>query len=451
MNLIKRILCGICLVFGAFAPSTVFASGALGVDALDISGLVPIVLDAFMFVANGTYEYFVGHGDGIIYFLVWTFFAFYIAVYLIKLYMPNLWIKIFGFKPGDSIENTTGIKIAENVLKPGIRVLVAVAILLPLRPEFMAKTLINPFLSFGSLYTQEILKLSPVTTCNNNAAPVQCPDSLTAQGWLDKESCEYLIQPVHTLSQANNCVVKRGFVYLSSGLSVMQTLMSHNSGQGVMNIITGILLITTFVGCNIFMALLIIQAIFNFGMALILYPFGVAAWVAKKSDAWFDIWPPFSGILDALKQIVVTMIACAFMLCVNLALVRALFQWNSSMFVAAAGGTAYSNLPNIGANSGGFGGHSMVWLSCILTFFLMNKIFETTKEKLTGYVGKDATALYNQVKNDSKTAWGMAKNTPGKIKPLGKKAVELFDIAKDATTNIIGKVQSGIKFVKGRI
>jgi hypothetical protein len=169
------------------------------------------------------------------------------------------------------------------------------------------------------------------------------------------------------------------------------------------------------------MALLIIQAIFNFGMALILYPFNVAAWVAKKSDKWIDLWPAFSGIIEALKQIVITMIACAFILCVNLALVRALFQWNSSMFVAAAGGTAYSNVPVINGSSTGFGAHSMIWLSCLLTFMLMNKMFEITRDKLKGYVGKDATSLYEQVKGDAKTTWGMAKDAPGKIKDLWKK------------------------------
>ena len=60
----------------------------------------------------------------------------------------------------------------------------------------------------------------------------------------------------------------------------------------------------------------------------------------------------------------------------------------------------------------------MLWLSCLLTFFLMNKMFEITREKLTGYVGKDATQLYNQVKGDAKTTWGMAKAVPGKAKNI---------------------------------
>ncbi len=421
MNLIKKFLYGICLLFGTIVPHSAFAGwGLIDVDSLDISGLVPIVLDAFMFVANGTYTYFVGpHHDGIVYLLVWGFFIFYIISYLIKLYIPKFWLSTFGFKSGDSIDNTTGMKIADNIVKPGIRVLVAVILLLPLNPQTIAKNVINPFLSFGSLYTTEVMNQSAkIQTGAVN--PIKCPDNLLEQGWLDKESCEYLIAPVHELSRANNNVIKRGFRYLASGLQSLATLVVHNSGQGFMNIVTGILLIITFTGCNLFMALLIIQAIFDFGMALILYPFNVAAWVAKKSDSWFDIWPAFSGIIEALKKIVITMIACAFILCVNLALVSALFQWNNRMFVAAAGGTAYSNLPNMTANASGFAGHSMLWLSCILTFFLMNRLFEITKKKLTGYVGSDATRLYEQVKGDAKLGWGKIKSFPGSVKNVWK-------------------------------
>ena len=419
MNVIKKFLFGCAFLFGAIAPNMALAGwGLLDVDSLDISKLVPIVLDAFMFVANGTYAYFVGSNhNGIIYLLIWGFFAISISLYLIKLYIPKFWTSTFGFKSGDTIDNTGGMKIAENIAKPAIRVLIAVTIFLPIRPDVMTKYLINPFLSFGSIYTTEILKIASDVNFDN-ARNISCPANLMAQGWLDAESCEYLIQPVHALSHANNTVIKRGFRYLSSGLQTLTSLMSHNSGQGFMNIISGILLIITFTSCNIFMALLIIQAIFNFGMALILYPFSVAAWVAKKNDSWFDIWPAFSGIIDALKKIVITMIACAFILCVNLALVRALFQWNSRIFVAAAGGVAYSNLPNVSSLSSGFGGHSMLWLSCLLTFFLMNKMFEITREKLTGYVGKDATALFEQVKGDAKTTWNMAKAVPGKAKNI---------------------------------
>ena len=321
MNFIKKFFTAIICFLGAFVPGVANAS-IINIDSLDISGLVPIVLDAFMFVANGTYAYFVGHGDGIIYLLIWGFVAFYIASYLIKLYIPKFWLKTFGFKaPSVTADNATPMKIGEDLIKPGIRVLVAVLVLLPLKPEFLANAVINPFMHFGSLYTTEILKTSSNLTLQSSKE-IKCPENLLEQGWLSKQSCEYLIEPVHVLSVANNAVVKRGFAYISKGLPT--SLMLHNSGQSFMNIITGLLLVGTFTACNIFMALLIIQAIFDFGIALILYPFSVAAWVVKPSDPWFNIWPAFSGIIDALKKMIVTMIACAFILCVNLALVSAL-------------------------------------------------------------------------------------------------------------------------------
>lgn len=406
-----------CLI-GAFAPN-VASAAILDVDSLDISGLVPVVLDAFMFVANGTYAYFVGKGDGVIYLLVWGFLAFYIALYLIKLYIPKFWLKTFGFQPASAtVEGVEPVKIGEALLKPGIRVLVAVLVLLPLKPQFLAEGLINPFLHFGSLYTTEIINVSTGMGLQTSDNKIKCPDNLLEQGWLSKQSCNYLIEPVHVLSKANNSVVKRGFKYLSSGLGSLTSLMSHNGGQGFMNIITGLLLIGTFTACNIFMALLIIQAIFDFGIALILYPFNVAAWVTKQSDDWFNVWPAFSGIIDALKKVIITMIASAFILCVNLALVSALFQWNSDIFVAAVGGTAYSNIPTAGAGSSGFGEHSVLWLSCLLTYFLMNKIFEITRDKLKSYVGKGATDLYDTVKTDVKTSWEIVKNTKNTIQKI---------------------------------
>lgn len=419
MNFIKRILCGIAVLMGAFAPNIAMA-GIIDVDSLDISGLVPVVLDAFMFVANGTYAYFVGeHHNGIIYLLIWGFVAFYIALYLIKLYLPKFWLKTFGFDaPSATVENTKGVKIGESIIKPGIRVLVAVLVLLPLKPQFLANGLINPFLHFGSLYTTEIIKISSDLSFQTEQN-IKCPSGLLEQGWLSNESCNYLIQPVHVLSRANNAVVKRGFKYITSGLQSLVSFVSHNSGQGFMNIITGLLLIGTFTACNIFMALLIIQAIFDFGIALILYPFNVIAWVTKQSDDWFNVWPAFSGIIDALKKIIITMIASAFILCVNLALVSAIFQWNGRVFVAAVGGTAYSNLPT-GVNSSGFGEHSVLWLSCLLTYFLMNRIFEITRDKLKEYTGKGSTELYDRVKGDVKTSVDIVKSTGKSFKTAWK-------------------------------
>jgi hypothetical protein len=177
------------------------------------------------------------------------------------------------------------------------------------------------------------------------------------------------------------------------------------------------------------MALLIIQGIFNFCIQLILYPFKVLSYVFKSSDKWFDIWPAFEGIVQGLKQLIVTMIACAFMLCINIAVVRALFQTNQSVYMVSAGGSASSNVPGMATGGLGFGGQSVMWMSSILTFYLMFKIFEMTQEQLKGYIGSGMDDLYKNVKSDSKVAWGKIKAAPGKVKDIigwGKKVKGWF-------------------------
>ena len=101
-----------------------------------------------------------------------------------------------------------------------------------------------------------------------------------------------------------------------------------------------------------------------------------------------------------------------------MAFVNALFQWNNTMFVAATGGIVHSNLPATSTTTGGFGGHSMVWLSCILTFFAMNKIFAITREKLVQYVGKGASFMYDTTKKDVKTTWNIAKDVTKTFKKV---------------------------------
>ena len=111
------------------------------------------------------------------------------------------------------------------------------------------------------------------------------------------------------------------------------------------------------------------------------------------------------------------MIACAFILCVNIAVIRAMFRWNSSVFVVAAGGTATSNVPTAVSSALGFGQHSILWLSAILTFYLMFRIFNMTREQLDSYVGKGMDNLYNQVTGDSKK---LVKNVKNWGTSLGK-------------------------------
>lgn len=376
------------------------------IDSLNLAPFVPMVLDALMTVATGGYEFFVGNGNGIIYILVWGFLAVSVVMYLIKMYFPKDWVAFFGFSGGGeffSDKTPTGFQIAENVLKPALRAIIAATLLLQVKPIYVTEWIVDPFLRFGALYTHSITETIPDNI--NTAKKIECPADVIAKGWISQDACNFLVQPVSDLSNANNQIIKRGFEFMGTGLAGVMTL-SSGVGMGFLNIITGILLVSTFVGSNIFMALLIIGAIFGFGMSLVLYPFQVLTWVAKprNPNSWLDLWPAFDGIIKALQQLIVTMIACAFILTINVAIIRALFQWNGSM--------------NIGA--GGFGEHSILWLSSILTFYLMLRIFTLTREQLEKYVGKDVSGLYNNVKSDSKSLVGnIQKTTKGIAKAVG--------------------------------
>lgn len=407
MYLIKRLFLYAVAVILLMSPMGAYAADYAIVDALNVAPLIPTILDALMAVATGGYDFFVGKGNGIVYILIWGFLAISISLYLLKMYFPKVWVSFFGFSDGGEMfdKGVSGFTIAENLLRPSIRAIIAVTVLLQIKPVYLTEWLINPFLQFGALYTESITE----TLNNAGIAPdIECPPSVVQQGWISPESCEFLVQPVSDLSYANNQVIKRGFDFIKSGLRGMITLIPHG-GENFMNLITGILLVSTFVSSNLFMALLIIQAIFNFGMSLVLYPFQVLAYVVKPSDKWFDIWPAFSGITKSLQKIIVTMIACAFILCVNIAIIRSLFQWNSSVFVTAASGSASSNVPTMASSALGFGEHSILWLSSVLTLYLMFRIFDMTRERLNDYIGKGMDGLYNQVRGDVKTLTKDAK------------------------------------------
>ena len=413
MILLKRAIFYVAMAGILLSPMSAYAADGNIVDALNLAPLIPTILDALMMVASGGYDFFVGDGNGIIYILVWGFLAVSIALYALKMYFPKMWVSFFGFSGGgEMVGGIDGMTIATNMLKPAIRAIVAVTVLLQLKPVYLTDWLINPFLQFGALYTESITET--INESGINAPKIDCPPSIIQQGWISPESCEFLVQPVSDLSHANNQIIKRGFDFINSGLRGLLTLIPH-CGENFLNIITGIFLVFTFVASNLFMALLIIQAIFNFGMALVLYPFQVLAYVVKPSDKWLDVWPAFGGITKSLQKIVITMIACAFILCVNIAVIKSLFQWNSSVFVVAAGGTATSNVPTAVNNALGFGQHSILWLSSILTFYLMFRIFNLTREQLDSYVGKGMDNLYNQVKSDTKILTGRVKSVGSAI------------------------------------
>ncbi len=416
------------VILCTFFNEPAFAAGNL-LNAFDLSSFVPLVLETMMNVAVSLYKYFVGNGTGIIYLFVYIFLGFYIATYLFKLFIPKDWLEFIGFSGGGDLWNgkITGWSITENVLKPCLRAIIAGVILLQLKPTYITEWLVNPFLEFGSYYTQSILKtVNHGINSFDDSMPV-CNETILAQGWLSERSCNFLIQPVHVIAQENNKVIAYGIRYLSRGLLGMAKLVPHN-GIDIMNILTGLVLVIAFTSSNFFMALLIIQAIFDFCFALIMYPFKVLVWVAKKSDKWFDVVPVFSQLTDALKKLIITMVACAIILCVNIALVHALFNWNSATFVAAANGISRTNVPTITNIANYFGQQFMLVLSSILTFILMKNIFEQTRKRLEVYSGVSQD-LYNEAAASGKQIWAKTKAAPDTAKTLwnaGSKAANFI-------------------------
>lgn len=405
-----RVFFGACLAAAAFIMP-VGAHAAWGiVDHLNLAPFVPLILDTMMMVASATYDYFVGHGGGIVYILVYGFVGISIGMYLVKMYIPKSWLGFLGFSGGGEMWDgkASGTSIVQNVARPLMRGLIAALVLLQVRPVFVTEWVVNPFLEFGAIYTNRI----SAAVAGGRGPQIECPADVLSHEWISASSCQFLVQPVADISHANNQVIKRGFDFIDRGIRGLATLIPHG-GEDFLNIITGILLVFAFVGCNLFMALLIIQAIFNFVMALILYPFNVLTWVAKPKnpDKWFDIWPPFSGIVTALQKLVITMIACAFILCINVAVIHALFRWDSSVFVAGTNGMAAGNVPTLAPDLG-FGTHSVLWLTAILTFYLMGQIFQRTRDQLKKYA-PDMDKMYNAVTGD-------AKKMAGNIKKMGR-------------------------------
>lgn len=408
-------------LFGAFALCTFFTQNAVAanvVDKFDLSGFVPLVLDVMMNIATSLYNFFVGNGTGLIYILIYFFLGFYVGLYLVKMYLPKDWLSFLGFSDGGEMwtGKATGWSIAENVAKPCVRAIIAAVVLLQIKPVYVTEWLVNPFLEFGSIYTEQVLKATQITTVSTAEVP-QCPDSIITQDWITKRSCDFLIRPVHVISRENNKIIKYGFNFLKTGLRGIFKLVPHG-GENFLNIITGLLLISAFVASNLYMALLIIQAIFDFCLSLIMYPFNVLTWVAKKSDKWFDILPPFSQIIDSLKKLIITMIACAFILCINIAVVRAIFNWSSSVFNVAAGGMGSTNFPSITNSGMNFGSHFMLWVSSLLTFFLMQNIFNMTRKRLDMYTSGTKPELYNKVTKDASKVWDKIKSAPDTIKTV---------------------------------
>lgn len=418
---LSRLLCRVSLVFGAFVLFNLFSLSAYAgdiVDAYNLAPFVPIVLETMMTIATSLYDYFVGNGNGIIYILLYAFLAIYLILYLFKMYIPKDWLSFIGYSGGGEMWDgkADGWIIADNVLKPCLRVIVACVVLLQVKPVYVTEWLVNPFLTFGSIYSESILQNVTKTSPEAVGVP-ECPESIITAKWLTKSSCDFLIRPVYIISHENNQVIKYGWKFLKTGMRGLLTLIPHG-GEDFLNVITGVLLLVAFISSNLFMALLIIQGIFDFCIALIMYPFNVLVWTAKKSDKWFDVLPAFKQIIDALKKLIITMIACAFILSINIAVVRALFNWSSSVFVVAAGGVGTTNVPSVTNTAMNFGQHSILWLSSLLTFFLMQNIFNMTRERLNDYTKDTKKKMYEDVTKDIKTMWNKINSLPSTIETL---------------------------------
>lgn len=350
------------------------------------------MLDASAAVASAVYSAFVD--GGILTALIWGILAVSIGLYLIKLYFPAAWLDFFGFSGGGQmVAGIGGFQIAEDVLKRIVRAIVAVSVLLQITPKQITEFAIEPFLQFGSVYVDSVVSV----VLPGAAAPKsKCPAAMT--DFVSKNSCEFLTKTIDQVSEANNRVISKGIAFVLNGAAKVVNVFTI--GDGLLSLITGLLLIFAFFTNNLFMTLMIVRGIFKFGMALILYPFRVLIFVAKDSDAWCDPFPVFKEIIDALKKLVVSMIAVAFVLMINLS-------------VAGA-------LTGLDPNSSGFGAMSATWLSALLTFWIMQRVFNETQAKLESWVGdKDMTGFYGQVKGD-------AMNIAGGVKKYGVKAWEII-------------------------
>ena len=126
INWTRRLVLPIVLSLAFIMPNAAFARWEI-VDSLDLSPFVPRVLDAFMMVARGGYEYFVGNGDGIIYLLIWGFLAVSVFMYAFKMFFPKRWIEFLGLSGGGEMweGKIKGMDIAQTTLKNAMRAIVS--------------------------------------------------------------------------------------------------------------------------------------------------------------------------------------------------------------------------------------------------------------------------------------------------------------------------------------
>ncbi|MDR1071282.1 MAG: hypothetical protein LBL21_01405 [Rickettsiales bacterium] len=357
------------------------------IDVFSLSWVVPLVLDSMMAVATAVYDYFVGSGDGVIYVMIWGWLGFSIGLQLIKMYFPKEWLAFLGLSGGGEMYGggIGGMDIGVKVLRPMLRAMFAIVILLQLKPPAITRYVIEPFLGFGAVYVDAITK---TVLPDPPATLAKCPAELG--DYMSRDSCEFLVRPIDEVSAVNNKIIRIGVdKYISGGVAKLLVPILGTK-DGILDIITGIMLAATFFASNLFMALLVIQGIFKFGLSLILYPFKVLIYVAKDDGAaWFNPWLALKDLVVSLKDLVIAMIAVAFILLINVSIAGALFNFDIE-------------------NIKGVGGHSVTWTMAIMTFWIMQRVFKMTQDKLASYTGPDSSNLYKQVTGGAKQ---VAENT----------------------------------------
>ena len=362
-------------------------------EILSIAWVVPLVLESMMAVATAIYDFFVA--GGIIYMLIWGWLAFSIGLYLIKMYFPKQWVEMFALHGGGQMYDpkTDGWSVSKDVAKPMLRALFAIIILLQVKPNYITHYVVDPFLEFGAVYVSAVTK---TILPNQQPAKTECPKDLGE--YLSKDGCLFLVNPIHEVSAVNARIIKQGLGFVARGFA-------GPFPAGIMNIITGLFLIFAFFSCNFFMTLLIVQGIFKFGMALIKYPFSVLVYVVKtpeKNDdhLWVNPWPAFADVVKSLQKLIVAMIAVAFILLINVSVAFAMFNFSVDRV-------------------DGFGGHSVAWMTAILTFLIMYQVFDMTRKQLNDYVDdKDMTGFYDKVATETK---GLAND----VVSWGKNAIRI--------------------------
>ena len=384
------------------------------VETFSIAWMVPLVLDALMLVARAIYEYFVD--SGVFYAFITLFLLIDVSLYLMKMYFPKSWVEFLGMSGGGELyANPNAWGMGESILKRMVRALLASVVLIQIRPHHVTNYLIEPFMQFGAIYTESI---TTVIMPSSRAVPSGCYMNL--DGYMSSAACEFIMKPMNEIARVNTAIISSGlgltlrgiggFAWRSAAIVVTGGIGAFFLGEGwaasLLNIITGIVLISTFFSFSLFAAFMIIRGVFKLGISLILFPFRVMTFVMNDSDKWIDPWPPFKEIVKDVRNLVVAMIAVSFVLIINITVAAALLNFEFD-------GEAVS-----------FGAHSATWISAIMSFYVMFEVFKRTQKLVEDYVKDgDMTGMYAKVKEGfekqtgefarwGKSLWGIIRKKP---------------------------------------